>query len=493
MPAPSPPATPVKTCCLWLVKAPFYLVFGVLFLAFILAFLALWLVLTLSCLGPLLQILFSSCDRAVLRTLPPGVERLKTPQGYELAVRFTVPSSSQAQHEEAKQGSSSKPLPLRSYPVVLANGLGATMGTIGRVHDELVAAGFTVLSYDRLGVGFSSPNTLGRPPTVEECVRDMLWVLDQVAPPSQRWHVMGLSMGGVVAQAFIAAHPERVAGYMGMDGFVHGFAADTIAPAFEDKAASQYRMITKLMWTGLLRPFLALAGSTGFFNSFATPTFPSRVIKAQMNDTQFYGNIALEMKLMIALARSSSESWGELSLLRLTPAELSTMLSVQPACNGLFSKDKAGSGRGRQGATEGGDGKWESFPPAKVEKVAFMQQEEYRKAREDWRRRALSQECHSELGKLWARLPVRTMTGRNYDAYAGFYTEEMIDFVSAESGLHALLAADGERYLFPTVSHTEMFRQVGAILDCMVSLDQAAASLTAAETVAEKDFAVAVQ
>jgi pimeloyl-ACP methyl ester carboxylesterase len=62
------------------------------------------------------------------------------------------------------------------------------MATVGRIHDGLAAAGFTVLSYDRLGVGFSDANTSGEPQTVDEVVADMHAVLQRfVKPDSQRW------------------------------------------------------------------------------------------------------------------------------------------------------------------------------------------------------------------------------------------------------------------------------------------------------------------
>lgn len=58
-----------------------------------------------------------------------------------------------------------------------------------------------------------------------------------------------------------------------------------------------------------------------------------------------------------------------------------------------------------------------------------------------------------------------------------FYDSEMKDWAAAEQTLHALLACDGERYVFPTKGHSDMFLEVAAIVLCIVEIDTAAHSL----------------
>jgi 3-oxoadipate enol-lactonase len=90
-------------------------------------------------------------------------------------------------------------------PVLLVHGLGYTRQGWGPLRD-LLARSYRVLSYDNRGIGESEipPG----PYTVAELADDAVDVLD--AAGAERAHVIGASLGGMVAQLLAAEQPERV-------------------------------------------------------------------------------------------------------------------------------------------------------------------------------------------------------------------------------------------------------------------------------------------
>lgn len=71
----------------------------------------------------------------------------------------------------------------------------------------LEAAGFATLRYDHRGIGRSA--AWREPFTLRELADDAAGLLDAVG--WERPHVLGISMGGMVAQELALAHPDRIA------------------------------------------------------------------------------------------------------------------------------------------------------------------------------------------------------------------------------------------------------------------------------------------
>jgi pimeloyl-ACP methyl ester carboxylesterase len=90
-------------------------------------------------------------------------------------------------------------------PVLLVHGLGYTREGWGPAR-ELLARRYRVFSFDNRGIGESEIPS--GPYTVAELAGDAVAVLDAVA--AERAHVVGASLGGMVAQLLAAEHPERV-------------------------------------------------------------------------------------------------------------------------------------------------------------------------------------------------------------------------------------------------------------------------------------------
>src|SRR6266498_2875409 len=70
---------------------------------------------------------------------------------------------------------------------------------------ERLASFSRLIVFDKREQGLS--DRVGRPPTIEEMVDDMIAVLDEVG--SRRTAVFGISEGGAMALMFAASQPER--------------------------------------------------------------------------------------------------------------------------------------------------------------------------------------------------------------------------------------------------------------------------------------------
>jgi len=90
-------------------------------------------------------------------------------------------------------------------PVLLVHGLGYTREGWGPLRG-LLARRFRVLSYDNRGIGESE--IAPGPYTVAQLADDAAQVLDEAGV--DRAHVVGASLGGMVAQLLAAEQPERV-------------------------------------------------------------------------------------------------------------------------------------------------------------------------------------------------------------------------------------------------------------------------------------------
>jgi pimeloyl-ACP methyl ester carboxylesterase len=91
--------------------------------------------------------------------------------------------------------------------LLLINGLGSQCIRY-RVEwcEMFVAAGFFVIRFDNRDVGLSS--SVEVPYTLSDMAADALAVLD--ANGVERAHVMGISLGGMIAQTVAIEHPERM-------------------------------------------------------------------------------------------------------------------------------------------------------------------------------------------------------------------------------------------------------------------------------------------
>lgn len=91
-------------------------------------------------------------------------------------------------------------------PVVLIHGVGSSLGSWDDIVERL-RVDYRILRYDTLGHADSEKPD--GPYALDDYVAELLALLN--AEGIERAHIVGSSFGGMIAQAFAIAHPERVA------------------------------------------------------------------------------------------------------------------------------------------------------------------------------------------------------------------------------------------------------------------------------------------
>lgn len=91
-------------------------------------------------------------------------------------------------------------------PLLLVMGMSGTMAHWGEPLLDELRRDFDTIVYDHRDIGESSKT--GQPFTIAELAQDAAALLSALQIDSA--HVMGISMGGMVAQELALAHPERV-------------------------------------------------------------------------------------------------------------------------------------------------------------------------------------------------------------------------------------------------------------------------------------------
>eukprot|EP01038_Epipyxis_sp_PR26KG_P009974 gene9974-13415_t len=234
---------------------------------------------------------------------------------YNLVLRFSIPKQSQNSSQ-----------PSLYPPVCIPNGLGATMVVISKIQELLNERGFTVLSYDRYGVGFSDDNKSNKYPTAKDLINEMEYVMNSVMPPDTKWILLGPSMGSIIAQCYIATYPEKVIGFLNMDGLPYPFILQKNHFLW---AGFIYKLYTYVIWTGLFRPFIAMALQTNS-EMFQSKLFSIEIAKAQLNQSRFFSNISLEMSTMMDCCEMAEQAWGFQSILKLPKKDLKALICAPP-------------------------------------------------------------------------------------------------------------------------------------------------------------------
>jgi pimeloyl-ACP methyl ester carboxylesterase len=91
-------------------------------------------------------------------------------------------------------------------PLLLIQGMSANHMAWGRPFSSLLAESFEVISFDNRGIGLSRPVTEAF--SIAEMAADTAALLEALEIESA--HVLGISMGGMIAQELALAHPEKL-------------------------------------------------------------------------------------------------------------------------------------------------------------------------------------------------------------------------------------------------------------------------------------------
>jgi pimeloyl-ACP methyl ester carboxylesterase len=91
-------------------------------------------------------------------------------------------------------------------PLLLIQGMSGTHVAWGRPFREALEESFEVVAFDNRGIGLSGP--VEGPFTIVEMAEDTAGLLDELGLDSA--HVVGISMGGMIAQELALAEPGRL-------------------------------------------------------------------------------------------------------------------------------------------------------------------------------------------------------------------------------------------------------------------------------------------
>jgi 3-oxoadipate enol-lactonase len=91
-------------------------------------------------------------------------------------------------------------------PLLLIQGMSANHMAWGNRFSSLLERDFEVIAFDNRGMGLSRPVTEGF--SIAEMAADTAGLLDALEVESA--HVLGISMGGMIAQELALAHPSRL-------------------------------------------------------------------------------------------------------------------------------------------------------------------------------------------------------------------------------------------------------------------------------------------
>ncbi len=142
-------------------------------------------------------------------------------------------------------------------PLLAIMGMSGTLLTWGEPFLAPLRERFEVIAYDHRGVGESS--RMEAPFTIVELAADAARLLDALEVESA--HVLGISMGGMVAQELVLAHPRRVrtltlgCTYCGGEG--SALASPPVAQRlFEAMSSGERERVIRTTWEICISPHL---------------------------------------------------------------------------------------------------------------------------------------------------------------------------------------------------------------------------------------------
>lgn len=140
-------------------------------------------------------------------------------------------------------------------PLLLIQGMSATHLAWGRPFLSLLEGSFDCIAFDNRGMGLSAPAAEAF--TIAEMAGDALGLLDALG--IERAHVLGISMGGMIAQELALAHPERMRSLTLGCTYCGGEGSQLMAPAdfqglAEAMASGDRGRVHRAMWELNLSP-----------------------------------------------------------------------------------------------------------------------------------------------------------------------------------------------------------------------------------------------
>jgi 3-oxoadipate enol-lactonase len=140
-------------------------------------------------------------------------------------------------------------------PLLLIQGMSATHLAWGRPFSSLLEQSFDCIAFDNRGMGLSA--AASEPFTIAEMAADALGLLDALEIESA--HVLGISMGGMIAQELALGHPDRLRSLTLGCTYCGGPGSQLMDPAdfqglVEAMASGDRQRVFRAMWELNLSP-----------------------------------------------------------------------------------------------------------------------------------------------------------------------------------------------------------------------------------------------
>jgi pimeloyl-ACP methyl ester carboxylesterase len=140
-------------------------------------------------------------------------------------------------------------------PLLLIQGMSANHLAWGRPFSSLLEESFEVISFDNRGMGLSRPVT--EEFSIAEMAADTNALLEALEIESA--HVLGISMGGMIAQELALAHPQRLRSLTIGCSYCGGSGSQLMDPAdfqglVEAMSSGDRRRVHRAMWELNLSP-----------------------------------------------------------------------------------------------------------------------------------------------------------------------------------------------------------------------------------------------
>jgi hypothetical protein len=208
-------------------------------------------------------------------------------------VRFSVPCSSEIRRKQR--------------PVCLISGVGATLIAVSQRHEALFREGYSVLSYDQAGVGFSDPviskNAILTP---QDFIHELKCILSTVLSEEIQWILVGMGSGSLIAQCFMAHHPEKVCGFVNVDGIPASFHQ---FPENFNTRNFKFHLMSSLRWIGIMRSAVTAVVRRPENLWCVSEAFPIEFYIAQINRAEHMSSIPMRFQAMLLCCQYVANLW----------------------------------------------------------------------------------------------------------------------------------------------------------------------------------------